>query len=93
MLPTGFSHPRTGDVSPAGPPGEASGRDTGGATVLIVSDGQSVVGIPRFVRQVYSGNVLGVPTPILIGAAIVVVIAAVANRWIRQLYWQLKMPP
>lgn len=35
---------------------------------LIVSDGQSVVGIPRFVRQVYSGNVLGVPTPILIGA-------------------------
>lgn len=36
---------------------------------LIVSDGQSVVGIPRFVRQVYSGNVLGVPTPILIGAS------------------------
>ncbi len=35
---------------------------------LIVSDGQSVVGIPRFVRQVYSGSVLGVPTPILIGA-------------------------
>jgi ribose transport system permease protein len=35
---------------------------------LIVSDGQSVVGIPRFVRQVYSGNLLGVPTPILIGA-------------------------
>lgn len=36
---------------------------------LIVSDGQSVVGIPRFVRQVYSSNVLGVPTPILIGAS------------------------
>lgn len=35
---------------------------------LIVSDGQSVVGIPRFVRQVYSGDVLGIPTPILIGA-------------------------
>lgn len=35
---------------------------------LIVSDGQSVVGIPRFVRQVHSGTVLGVPTPILIGA-------------------------
>ncbi len=35
---------------------------------LIVSDGQSVVGIPRFVRQVYSGEVAGIPNPILIGA-------------------------
>lgn len=35
---------------------------------LIVSDGQSVVGIPRFVRHVYSGDVFGIPTPILIGA-------------------------
>ena len=35
---------------------------------LIVSDGQSVVGIPRFVRQVYSGDVMGIPTPVLIGA-------------------------
>lgn len=35
---------------------------------LIVSDGQSVVGIPRFVRQVYSGEALGVPIPLLIGA-------------------------
>ncbi|GGF71671.1 sugar ABC transporter permease [Azorhizobium oxalatiphilum] len=34
---------------------------------LIVSDGQSVVGIPRFVRQAYSGTVAGIPTPILIG--------------------------
>ncbi len=35
---------------------------------LIVSDGQSVVGIPRYVRQVYSGDVMGIPTPVLIGA-------------------------
>ncbi len=34
---------------------------------LLVSDGQSVVGIPRYVRQIYSGDVLGIPTPILIG--------------------------
>lgn len=36
---------------------------------LIVSDGQSVVGIPRFVRLVYSGETAGIPNPILIGAA------------------------
>ncbi|TCT02023.1 ABC transporter permease [Aquabacter spiritensis] len=36
---------------------------------LIVSDGQSVVGIPRFLRQVYSGETAGIPNPILIGAA------------------------
>lgn len=37
---------------------------------LIVSDGQSVVGIPRFVRQVYSGDLFGlIPYPLLIGAA------------------------
>jgi ribose transport system permease protein len=36
---------------------------------LIVSDGQSVVGIPRHVQQVYFGAVLGVPWPIWIGAA------------------------
>lgn len=35
---------------------------------LVVSDGQSVVGIPRFVRLVYSGETFGIPTPILIGA-------------------------
>ncbi|QTL05626.1 ABC transporter permease [Aquabacter sp. L1I39] len=36
---------------------------------LIVSDGQSVVGIPRFVRQVYSGDLFGlIPYPLLIGA-------------------------
>lgn len=36
---------------------------------LIVSDGQSVVGIPRFVRQVYSGDLFGLlPYPLLIGA-------------------------
>jgi ribose transport system permease protein len=36
---------------------------------LIVSDGQSVVGIPRHVRAVYSGELFGLPLPILIGAA------------------------
>lgn len=34
---------------------------------LLVSDGQSVVGIPRYVRQIYSGDVIGIPNPILIG--------------------------
>jgi ribose transport system permease protein len=34
---------------------------------LILSDGQSIVGIPRFIREFYSGAVLGVPPPIIIG--------------------------
>jgi ribose transport system permease protein len=34
---------------------------------LIVSDGQSVVGIPRSVSDIYSATFLGVPEPILIG--------------------------
>lgn len=34
---------------------------------LIVSDGQSVVGIPRSVSDIYSATLLGVPEPILIG--------------------------
>jgi ribose transport system permease protein len=33
---------------------------------LIVSDGQSVVGMPRAIRQIYSGNVAAIPVPILI---------------------------
>jgi ribose transport system permease protein len=36
---------------------------------LIVSDGQSVVGIPRALQLVYSGAVLGVPAPIILGIA------------------------
>lgn len=36
---------------------------------LVVSDGQSVVGIPRPVRAIYSGDVLGLPNPVLIAAA------------------------
>ena len=36
---------------------------------LIVSDGQSVVGIPRFVRLAYSGETAGIPNPILFGLA------------------------
>jgi ribose transport system permease protein len=36
---------------------------------LIVSDGQSIVGLPRFIREAYAGEVLGLPLPILIGAA------------------------
>ena len=33
---------------------------------LVVSDGQSVVGIPRHVREIYSGSVAGLPIPVLI---------------------------
>jgi ribose transport system permease protein len=36
---------------------------------LVISDGQSVVGIPRHVRAVYSGDLLGIPIPILIAIA------------------------
>ncbi|CCD96140.1 D-ribose transporter subunit; membrane component of ABC superfamily [Bradyrhizobium sp. ORS 375] len=36
---------------------------------LIVSDGQSVVGIPHSVRDIYSAQLLGVPVPILMGVA------------------------
>lgn len=36
---------------------------------LIVSDSQTIVGIPYYVRAVYSGNLFGVPWPIVIGAA------------------------
>ncbi|CCD98266.1 ABC transporter permease [Bradyrhizobium sp. STM 3809] len=36
---------------------------------LIVSDGQSVVGIPHSVRDVYSAQLLGIPVPILMGVA------------------------
>jgi ribose transport system permease protein len=34
---------------------------------LIVSDGQSVVGIPHSVRDIYSATVAGVPVPIAVG--------------------------
>ncbi|WP_341987399.1 ABC transporter permease [Azorhizobium sp. AG788] len=40
---------------------------------LIVSDGQSVVGIPREVRMIYSGTFGGIPIPVII--AIVVYLA------------------
>jgi ribose transport system permease protein len=36
---------------------------------LIVSDGQSVVGIPHSVRDIYSATVLGVPVPIVMALA------------------------
>ncbi|GLH79797.1 sugar ABC transporter permease [Bradyrhizobium sp. SSBR45G] len=36
---------------------------------LIVSDGQSVVGIPHSVRDIYSAKLLGIPVPILMGVA------------------------
>lgn len=36
---------------------------------LIVSDGQSVVGLPESVRFIYSGTLAGVPMPIVLGAA------------------------
>ncbi len=34
---------------------------------LIVSDGQSVVGVPRAVSEIYSAAVLGLPVPVLLG--------------------------
>jgi ribose transport system permease protein len=36
---------------------------------LIVSDGQSVVGIPHSVRDIYSANVAGVPVPVVMALA------------------------
>jgi ribose transport system permease protein len=35
---------------------------------LLVTDGQSVVGIPRSIQTIYSGNVFGLPLPIVIAA-------------------------
>ena len=35
---------------------------------LLVTDGQSVVGIPRSIEVLYSGTVAGVPVPVVIGA-------------------------
>lgn len=37
---------------------------------LIVTDGQSVVGLPREVQFAYSGSLLGIPVPILIAVAV-----------------------
>ncbi len=37
---------------------------------LVISEGQSVVGIPASVSQLYSGTFAGLPTPIWIGAAV-----------------------
>ena len=36
---------------------------------LILTDGQSVVGLPRAVEFVYSGSILGIPVPLLIAVA------------------------
>lgn len=36
---------------------------------LVVTDGQSVVGIPSSIEQIYSGTLLGIPVPILLAAA------------------------
>lgn len=36
---------------------------------LIVSDGQSVVGVPAAVRSIYSGTLAGIPLPVLIALA------------------------
>ncbi len=36
---------------------------------LIVSDGQSVVGVPPSIKFIYSGTVAGVPMPIVLGGA------------------------
>ena len=36
---------------------------------LLVTDGQSVVGIPREINQIYNGFIAGIPIPIIIGAS------------------------
>lgn len=36
---------------------------------LVVTDGQSVVGIPSSIERIYSGTLLGIPVPILLAAA------------------------
>ncbi|MEH2469837.1 ribose transport system permease protein [Nitrobacteraceae bacterium AZCC 2161] len=40
---------------------------------LIVSDGQSVVGMPRAIRDIYSGTIAAIPLPILMAVAAYVV--------------------
>lgn len=40
---------------------------------LIVSDGQSVVGMPRAIREIYSGTIAAIPLPILMAVAAYVV--------------------
>jgi ribose transport system permease protein len=35
---------------------------------LLVTDGQSIVGIPRSIEQIYSGTAAGIPFPIIIAA-------------------------
>src|SRR3974377_1568854 len=35
---------------------------------LLVTDGQSVVGIPRSIELIYSGSMLGIPLPVVIAA-------------------------
>jgi ribose transport system permease protein len=35
---------------------------------LLVTDGQSVVGIPRSIQNIYSGTVIGIPLPVIIAA-------------------------
>jgi len=35
---------------------------------LLVTDGQSVVGIPRSIEVIYSGTVAGIPLPVIIAA-------------------------
>jgi ribose transport system permease protein len=35
---------------------------------LLVTDGQSVVGIPRSIESIYSGNLAGIPLPIVLAA-------------------------
>jgi ribose transport system permease protein len=36
---------------------------------LVVTDGQSVVGLPRVIELIYSGAIAGLPVPVAIGAA------------------------
>lgn len=35
---------------------------------LVVTDGQSIVGVPRSIQAIYSGSALGVPLPIVVAA-------------------------
>ncbi len=47
---------------------------------LVVTDGQSVVGVPAAIEHVYSGTLLGIPLPIVLAAAAYAVIHLLLYR-------------
>ena len=61
---------------------------------LVVTDGQSVVGIPRGLQQVYGGTFVGVPVPIVIGiVAFAAIMAAALSHALRHLHLRARRQP